>query len=171
MDVSLISAAATALGVAKDLGKAAIGVRDFNQMATTVAQMNEQLLKAQDALFGHMVDMSKLQQEHAEALDELRAIKKLLAERGRYALFEISEGVFVLRVKPGEHIGHDGNPLPAEPDHYVCQRCFDKGIKSILVRTESSLDVCHVCHECNVEYREFRKPPSDFRESKRTWIA
>lgn len=154
MDFSLIGAAATSLGIAKDLAKAAIGVRDFNAQAATIAQMNEQILKAQDALFIHSANMNELQQKHFETLEKLRAMEKLIAERGRYSLFEISKGVFVYRSVAGEYVGHDGNPIPAQPDHYVCQRCFDKGIKSVLSRSANSYLITHRCTECGTHYLE-----------------
>jgi len=154
MDLSLIATAASSLGLAKDLAKAAIGVRDFNAQATTIAQMNEQILKAQDALLTHSINMHELQQKYFETLEKLRAMEKLIAERGRYSLFEVSKGVFVYRVIPGEHVGHDGNPIPPEPEHYVCQPCFDKGVKSVLIRNHNSIDITHGCPECKTHYLE-----------------
>lgn len=152
LDLSLISTAVRSIGAAKELGQAMLGVRDFNMVASTVTQINEQLLKAQDALFTHNADMSELQQKNIEMLQELRAMKELIAERGRYALFEPTKGYFVYRVKAVESIGHDGNPVAAQPDHCVCQRCFDSGVKVVLQRTSFYGKVSLSCNACKAEF-------------------
>lgn len=152
MDLSLMTSAFRAIGAAKELTQAMIGVRDFNMVAGTVAQINEQLLKAQDALFTHNADMSELQQQNLQMLQELRAIKELLAQRGRYSLFEISKGVFVYRLKATEGVGDDGNPVASEPIHCVCQRCFDGGVKIVLQRSVYLGTVRLKCSNCATLY-------------------
>lgn len=134
MDLAVISAAIGAISVAKELGKAALGVRDFNEMAPVIAQLNDQLLKAQDALFRHNAELLALQQEQFETAKKLREMEETLAQRGRYSLVEVSRGQFAYRVNVAVETSEVGNPGRAEPLHYVCQPCFDKGIKAVLQR-------------------------------------
>lgn len=160
MDLSLITSAFRSIGAAKELTQAMIGVRDFNMVATTVAQINEQLLKAQDALFTHNADMSELQQQNLQLLQELRAIKELVAQRGRYALFEITKGSFVYRLKTVQSVSHDGDPVAPEPDHCVCQRCFDNGIKVVLQRSVVWGVVSLQCGGCQGSYETAEREPT-----------
>lgn len=132
MDFSLISAAVNSLRLAKDIGSAAVELRDFNQMAGEFAKMNGELLKAQDALFAHNASLLELHGKYADACDELRKMKDALNERGRYALFEIGAGKFAYRLKVGGAGEAVAVPGADEPMHYLCQPCFDAGRKMVL---------------------------------------
>jgi hypothetical protein len=77
MDLSLIGAAATSPGLARDFGKAAMAVRDFNEMAAIVSKLNDQILKAQDSLFALQSELLREQQEHFETLKKVRERNKL----------------------------------------------------------------------------------------------
>jgi hypothetical protein len=148
MDLSIITAAVSALSAAKELGKAALGVRDFNEVAPVIAQLNDQLLKAQDALFRHNAELLSLQQEQFETAKKLREMEEALTQRGRYSLVELSRGHFAYRVNIAPVNSDVGNPVSAEPLHHVCQPCFDKGVKAVLQRHSFygaiSLD-CPIC--------------------------
>ncbi|MFC4338674.1 hypothetical protein [Cupriavidus numazuensis] len=126
MDLALLSGVATAIGVAKDIGKAAIGLRDANQLADVVSRMNEQLLKAQDSLFAHNAQLLQLQQQYFQATQELRVVKEAIAERSRYTLFELSPGGHVYRADARPVLSEAGDPIATEPQHYICQPCFDQ---------------------------------------------
>lgn len=132
MDASLVSGLMTSLTATVELGKAALGVRDANQLAATVAQMNDKILHAQQSLFGVMAQSLALTQELANAQQENQKLRAAIEQRGRYALVELAEGQFVLRSKLES--GTDSNPVDAEPVHHICQPCFDKGLKSVLQR-------------------------------------
>lgn len=145
MDFSLIGAASTAISSAREFGKAALAVRDFNQMADIVSKLNDQILKAQDALFTHNAQLLTLQNEHIQTAQKLREMEEALAERGRYTLFELSPGVFAYRMNVLPVASEMSDPLPAEPVHYVCQPCFDKRVKAVLQRHSVTAVRCPVC--------------------------
>jgi hypothetical protein len=132
MDFSLISAAVTSLRAAKDIGTAAIELRDWNQMVGELTKMNGELLKAQDALFAHNASLLELHGKYADACNELRKMKDALNERSRYALFEIGAGKFAYRLKVGGTGEAPFVPGADEPMHYLCQPCFDAGRKMVL---------------------------------------
>ena len=145
MDYSLISAAATSIGVAKDLAKAALGLRDFNEFSAVISQLNEQLLNAQDSLFAHNSQIHGLQQQYFDAVEKLRELEKVMAERGNYSLFELSSGFFVYRLNAAQN---GGDTSTAEPLHYLCQLCFDRDrFKSVL---RIGYGYCH-CAGCKQE--------------------
>lgn len=148
MDLSLISVIASAIGSAKELGKAALGVRDFNEMAPVIHQLNDHLLKAQDAMFRHNTELLTLQQEKFETTEELRKLKEALADRGRYTLFELSDRVFVYRMNVSPVGSHVGDPVSPQPQHDICQPCFDKGIKAVLKKHSRLGRVSLVCPHC-----------------------
>src|SRR5690242_4880264 len=117
MDISLVTGAVTAIKAARELGSAALKIRDFNQFAGTIAKINDQLLRAQESLFAHNADMLELQQKYFESCEELRKLKAIAAERERYSLQELDRGVFAYQLKsPAGTEGSEGEPL-----HYLCQ--------------------------------------------------
>lgn len=155
MDLSIISAAAASLTAARDLGRAAMGVRDANLIAGTLTQMNDQILRAQDALFSHQAQLLALHEKLAHTQQQLRLAQEVVEQRSRYQLVELSLGVFVYRSKLGKSLatGH------GEPLHYVCQPCLDvRGQKAVLIRYESMIEVTHRCPLCQTQYLESTSP-------------
>ena len=154
MDLSLIAAANSALSAAREIGRAAVGIRDFNEISSIVAKLNDQLLKAQDSLFSHNTQLMLLQDEILATREELRKMRETLSERGKYSLVELGKGTFVYRSRADipPTLGHSGEPNPTEPEHYICQSCFDtKGFKSVLQRKvwmggSVTID-CSICKE------------------------
>lgn len=145
MDYSLVGIAASSISMAKELAKTAIGLRDFNQVSAVVSQLNDQLLKAQDALFTHNAQMLTLQQQHFEATQKLREMEEAIAERGRYSLFELIPGFFVYRMNITPVAGHVSDPGTSEVLHYLCQICLDRdGFKSVL-RFAGGRCICGAC--------------------------
>lgn len=150
MDASQIGIVATSLSVAKDIGKALIGIRDFNVVAERVAALNDQLLKAQEALLAHNAAMFQLQNEHFEAREELRKLKDAASERSRYALVDLGKGHFAYQMDVAPSPSAAGEPVSTHAQHYICQPCYDHGRKVVLQRNYNmmgaagSLD-CPVC--------------------------
>jgi hypothetical protein len=166
MDFSSISIAVSSLKTAKEIGQAALAFRDFNQTAGAITQINEQLLKAQDGLFAHNSQLMELQQKYFEATEELRKLKEALAERGRYSLFQLSPNVFVYRVNVSPDASGSGDPGATDPMHYLCQPCFDKGVKSVLQKQASFGIQTIDCSICGTKFRtgeEIPHPTLNFR--------
>ncbi|MDD5297645.1 MAG: hypothetical protein PHU46_12100 [Rhodocyclaceae bacterium] len=151
MDLSLINGAFTSLKLAKDIGLAAMELRDWNKMASEIAKMNTELFKAHDALFGLQRTLFELDGNYRDTARELDKAQEALAERGRYALFEIGLGQFVYRVELPELGRNDGGPAIVEPTHYLCQPCFDAGRKMVLRLYLNAADgpvaVCPHCRD------------------------
>ncbi|MGE8515746.1 MAG: hypothetical protein ACN6OM_03970 [Alcaligenes nematophilus] len=136
MDFSLITGAVTAINGAIDLGKGALSIRDEAKAMEIVRAMNEKLLDAQQRLFELGAAVNALQHENFEATQKLRELGETLAERGRYSLVELSAGQFAYRMNPSPALGGTSDPGTSEPDHYICQKCFDgpTKAKSVLQR-------------------------------------
>lgn len=115
MDMQQLTAAAASLKTAMDFGRAALELKNYNDMAAKVSDLNSKILDAQQSLFAHNVQLSELQEEHRTALRDLEAAKTALAERGRYLLHAVAPGRFAYRAEA----------TATEPEHYICQPCFD----------------------------------------------
>jgi len=133
MDFSLITTAMGAISSAIDIGKTAIAVRDDSKASEVVGAMNEKLLNAQQRLFELSAAIGSLQQENFQAAQELRELREALAERGRYSLFALGDRQFAYRVNPTPALSGAVDPGLAEPEHYICQQCFDGPTKAKVV--------------------------------------
>ncbi|WP_241065483.1 hypothetical protein [Achromobacter insuavis] len=142
MDLSLVTGAVGALRTALDIGKAAVEIRDANKLNEVVIRMNEQLLNAQQSLFAHNAELLNLQQEHFKATQELRELNEALSERRRYTLFELGTGKFVYRAAGRPVLDERDGEIISEPEHYICQPCFDGPAKAkIILRGSYAADL------------------------------
>lgn len=140
MDLTLVTGAVAALRTALDIGKTAVEIRDANKLNEVVIRMNEQLLQAQQSLFTHNAELMTLQQDHFKATQELRELKEALSERRRYTLVELVPGKFAYRADAVPMASGAGNEVRPQPEHYICQPCFDgvSKVKSVLQRSDST---------------------------------
>lgn len=159
MDISLISAAAAAINAARDIGKAAVSIRDFNQMATAVAQLNEQLLKAQDSLFSHQGQLLSMQQEVfglkdalrqkeaalAEAQQEITELKKKKLALDQYERFRHAGGGWAYRLK--------GTPDDDVNTPTYCANCFENEKLALLQPGTRPNHGYLVCPSCDLKIR------------------
>jgi len=153
MDFSSVVTAVSALRLAKEAADAALGVRDFNAYAAAISKVNDQLLKAQESLFFHNSQLLQMQSEMVSDREELARLRKVLEDRGRYTLVDLGTGNFVYRYqgqKPGEDaVGNE----PVAATHDICQPCYDKGVRSVLQRSNRVGDVTLDCTICDAQFR------------------
>ncbi|WP_159918008.1 hypothetical protein [Pantoea sp. 18069] len=135
MDWSAISGITASIGAARDIAKGMSALRDSTLINERTSALLEQLLKAQEGLLSHNAALLQLQGEHFEAREKLRKLEEAGRERGRYSLFQLRPGQFAYRVNLVPQQSGADEPASTEPLHYVCQPCFDKGIKSVLTGT------------------------------------
>lgn len=114
-----------------EVAGAALEIRDFNATAVELAKLHRQLLDAQQQLLTYGGDVLALQAHNRELAEQVKHLTAQLAERGRYELFELGVGEFVYR------------STETKPEHYLCQVCFDGGVKSVLQKR--SRWYCTVC--------------------------
>jgi hypothetical protein len=157
MDFSDISSAVTSLNAAVALGRAALGLRDFNQSAAKLSELNEALIKAQQGLLAHNTALLTFQEEYLKTTKELAEAKEALAEKGSYVLFELVPGSFAYRADARPVGTAPGNPSAAEPEHYICQPCFDgperrKAVLRLHPTTQYTIGWWH-CPVCNTDIK------------------
>lgn len=159
MDLSFISIATSSISAAREICNAAIGLRDFNQMAAAVSQLRDQLLKAQDSLFDHNGQLFALQQEVfdlkdllreretalLEAQNEIAKLNQKKLELGDYERVRLEIGAFVYRRK---NVAPDDETEP----HY-CASCFEREQLSALQPGTGQDRMYLVCHGCGFKTR------------------
>ena len=141
MDMSAVSSGIAALQGLAAISRTILDVRDFNKLAGIQVEMNQRILDVQAA----MLDLQAKLATQSEALDALKAhatqLENAARERERYALHEIRPGAFVYRRRE--------DVQPPEPPHYLCQPCFDKGIKAVLesenLHLHGRVQTCPAC--------------------------
>jgi len=150
MDFSSIATAIASLKSAQELATATLSVRDFNQSAAAISQINEKLLAAQQGLLAHNTMLLQLQNEHFHATEELRKLRESIEQEGRYPLVDIGNGALA----DAGHIdsrGH-GEPEVPQPEHYLCQGCWDiRRVRSILQPSIRHPKTKVICNNCSSE--------------------
>jgi hypothetical protein len=128
----VLTAAIATTKAAFDALSLAIKVRDEAKISAATHEMQERLRAMSDIAMSYVEKNAALVSKNATlelaSAENARAHADLverLRERERYALHEVRPGAFVYTYKPGV----DGEQKPA---HYLCQNCYDKGIKSVL---------------------------------------
>jgi hypothetical protein len=127
MDViSLLGAAKTSL----DLLKLGLDVRDDQKVREAMTDLNEKLFSLSMASFSAAQSLNELQAAVAALEANNRELEAKLKERSAYVLHEVKPGSFCYRFQPEEGA--------VEPVHYLCQVCYDKGVKSVLRLVDSN---------------------------------
>jgi len=121
-----ITGALTAARALAELAKVAIDARDDAKAKGAIADLQSKLFDATSAALAMAEKASALQTALSEAQREKGEIEAKLSDRASYALHEIRPGAFVYAAKAG------GDGAADRPAHYLCQPCYDKGIKAIL---------------------------------------
>lgn len=126
---SAISSATAMLGIAKG----AVAARDDFKAQQAIGDAQGKLLEITTAALA-------LSQTNISLADEIRVLKdqahdlQLKArEREGYALAQIGPGVHAYQSQPAKE-----GATP--PTHYLCQPCYDKGVKVVLRFNESGGD-------------------------------
>lgn len=143
---SVLSGISSAIGIIKSIRSSGLSEVPI----ATFLQLGDQLIDAQIAILA-------LQKEILEKTEELRKLRESISEKEKYSLVETVPGsgnfAYARNVSPVE--SHSRTPVMTEPFHYICQSCFDKGIKSVLQRqfrgsVGNRFPVLY-CHGCRTE--------------------
>jgi hypothetical protein len=132
-----------------------VDLRDLSKIGAIQVELNQRILDVQSAL----LEMQEKLAAKAQAFDELkthaRELEEAARDRERYVLFPIMPGAFVYRLRDGVE--------PSEPVHYVCQTCFDKGVKSVLTLERHSYGATYqTCPACRRGWPRYvpKAPPT-----------
>lgn len=127
MDFSMLI---TTLGAAKDMAGALVGERDRQKAAVIEVNLTEKILQAQAQLaqvLAAVIEKDAAIRTLGERVRELEAAQN---ERARYQLARLGSvgNFFAYRLRAAAELGERAD----EPQHFLCQPCFDAGKKSVL---------------------------------------
>lgn len=126
-----------------DIGRFALNERDREKLATIqidlshkIIQAQSQILEMQSAVTNERAVTNALKERIAELESKQR-------EKARYQLAKM--GVvgefFAYKLRPASELTERAD----EPNHFLCQPCFDADKKSVLFVSEYTA-VCNICH-------------------------
>jgi chromosome segregation ATPase len=122
MALTEITAAFGAIKCAVDLLKSVNEAKTEVEKNNITLALQGQLLELQSRLSSIQSNYDQLYSQKQEIEAEL---KKLIERRDNYVLIGIGNGSYAY-----DYVGKTGGEFGAH--HYLCQLCFDKGIKSVL---------------------------------------
>ena len=136
---STIGGVSAALEVLRKL----ISANASKEVADAVSDVQGKLITA------HTVALA-LQEQVTEQAEEIRKLREAAAEKARYQLVEIipGGGIFAYFYDGTPFERTPGEPYISESPHFVCQRCFNKGVKVVLQATRGRHGNLWHCTEC-----------------------
>lgn len=147
MDISAIAGLAGSLKTAGDMAKALVGARDQVMIQATVVELQQTIMSAQSTATVALAGQMELMERNRQLEAELERMSSWEAERGRYRLTEISNGVFVYMLRQ-DH-------LDEEPIHCICPSCYQQSRKSVLqshVHANVAYYDTMTCPSCKATY-------------------
>ena len=123
VDMAAIAGFATSVRAAVEITKAMKDVRDANLMQTKAFELTREIMAAQSYAMEAMSAQSTLLARIRELEEKIAALETWNAEKGRYYLKSIQQGVMVYALKEGMENG--------EEPHYLCPTCYNNGKKAI----------------------------------------
>jgi hypothetical protein len=150
---SWIEAIISPLKTAGELAQGLIEVRDTVKFGDAVIKLQAQIMAAHQGAFAAQALQTAMAEEVRALKEKVARFETWDAEKSRYQLQKIPPSAFVYALKENEARG--------EPMHYLCQRCYHDGKKSILQSRglHNGLERFH-CNSCSAEIvaGSFRAP-------------
>jgi hypothetical protein len=137
-----------------DTAKRVKDISDAATRQTITYELTAEILKAQEAQAALIQQVSSLKQD-------LMRFETWEAEKQRYELVDVKEGVFVYRLKAGVE--------PPEPPHDICASCYQQRKKSVLQNQHWQPFRAHVmvCNECDAVVYLSGHPHPDHQKIRR----
>lgn len=139
------SALISSLATIKDLGSALFRERDQLKAAAIEIDLTDKVIQAQAQLSQMLAAAIDKDQTIQVLRDQVRALEQAQNERDRYVLHRLGDGsegdYFVYKLRAPADLKERAD----EPEHFVCQTCFDAGKKSVLVHNGEGYWFCHLC--------------------------
>jgi len=117
--MDLISAL-TALKQTFDLIKTGFEIHDEVKIKKGISEFLDKYMSLQTSSLDMQQKNMQLLEDKKVVENKYKELEDKLNERDKYSLFEFTEGVFVYK-----------SISDNQPKHFLCQNCFDKGVKSI----------------------------------------
>ena len=129
MDMSSITAAIGGIKAALDIAKAMKDLQAGPALDTQLSELKQALAEAQSGLLSAQSDQFTLIDRVNTLEKEIADSEKWEAEKAKYTLHEVREGVFTYQSKK------DANSV--EPTHHLCTNCYDTTQMKSLLHAET----------------------------------
>lgn len=116
-----ISSALSSAKAAFDILSTSIAARDEAKIQAALTDLQRKHTELTASAMAHIEKAFNLQSDLLKAKDEISKLKTEINQKESYDLFEVASGKFCCKSNK------EGSPL-----HYLCQPCWDRGIKSVL---------------------------------------
>lgn len=139
-----ISAAIQGMKVLYEIVKANKGLTEYNELISTVADVNTKLFDAQQMIFTVLQDRDALANRVRELEKKIMELENRESELQKYESHEFPTGTRALALKP--------EMQQAEPLHYLCEPCASKG-QIFRMQPDGFHDGRGLflrCHHCNL---------------------
>jgi hypothetical protein len=148
--------------MAYDLAKDLVNLRDATVRQGKVAELQRQILDAQESAIDANQERATLMETISELRRKVAELEAWNIEKQRYKKVEVTKGVIAYALKEGMENG--------EPAHYACTDCYNDNKISILKSETWDPGQCMVlsCHRCGSalylagenrpEHQKLRKP-------------
>jgi len=137
-DIALIQGAITGLKTAGDIAKSFLQLKSLADVQGKVIELQSAILSAQSSALAAQSEQSTMIQKIRDLEEEVRQLKQ------RYKLVPLWTGAVVYAVKESHNDG--------EPPHWICTKCYEDGIKSILqTRIDKAGFWFYACPSCKSE--------------------
>ena len=136
------SQSSSALSGTLALAKALVGERDAQKQAALKAELTDQILEGQAKLAQAIAAAFEKDTTINELRNLVRELEAERAERHRYRLAKVGSigQFFAYRLRAADELVERKD----EPEHFLCQPCFDGGKKSVL-RLGATAATCSLC--------------------------
>lgn len=154
-DIFTFEQVRVAMGLARDLVSLGRETKSKGLEAKYADTLNSSILDMRNAVLDvqdYALTSQQVQFKQAERIKELEQTvaeyEKWEAERSRYSLVSVgrSGGVSVYLLR--QDAAHE-----EEPPHYICPRCYERRVKSILQRDGESRLRKSFCPECSFGFQ------------------
>ena len=134
--VSIIVGIKTAI----DLTKSIKDLADDVDLKSKTAELYDVIIGLQGGVMTIKEENYSLLTKNHELSQKIMEIDEWKQEKCKYSLHEICSGVFVYSSKKTNN--------DSEPQHWLCQKCYNESKKFILQKKNA---VTYVCHNCGAE--------------------
>lgn len=137
--IAEFNAALTSLNLLTKMAKAALDAHTDAEVRKVVSEFDAAIRDLHQRIIEIQLQSQELIRAKVEAEQKLVAYEKWEAERAKYALTEVADGVFVYVLQPQHASGH--------PIHWLCPKCYEERKKGILQRQQAGFDsrICSIC--------------------------
>lgn len=145
-DMTLIQGAVAGLKTATDIAKGLLDLKTMAEVQGKVIELQAAILSAQSSALAAQSDQAGMADEIRALKQEIDKVRAWEETKKKYKLHEPTQGTFVYALRK-EHEG-------SEPSHWICTKCYDDGIRSILQLKTVGVEHNHYsCPNCKSEFK------------------